>query len=192
MSGIYRTPYNIAHAIALLRKQTLALRTLTSLSEKFPVQGVLPSPAGAFPPLRRLSLHRPEVAYTADFVRIFVGCPQLEALCLRVEEDDTDGEALLGALLPDDNVQPLLPHLTTFIFIFEGHGTLESDEANGVANSFGLFVATRTRTSINSRPASSRPTPLSKASLYISDLALSDNRLLEFDKNSAYDELRKM
>ncbi|KAG6824836.1 hypothetical protein H0H92_005663 [Tricholoma furcatifolium] len=194
ISGIDRSLHDIADAIALLRVpsvQTLALRTLTWLGVKFPIQGVLPSPAGAFPPIRKLSLHHPVIDRIGDVVRIFAGCPQLEALCLRFSESDTDREALLGALLPDANVQLLLPHLTTFIFVFDGHGTLEGDEANDIANAFGFFVASRTRTSINSRPASSRPSPLSRASLYINDLSISDNHWPEIDKTNAYDELRK-
>ncbi|KAG6808265.1 hypothetical protein H0H92_004697, partial [Tricholoma furcatifolium] len=196
ISGVYRrrSPHDIGDVIALLRVpsvQTLALRTLTWLGVKFPIQGVLPSPAGALPPIRRLSLHHPVIEDIDDVVQIFVGCSQLEALCLRFSGNDTDGEDLLGDLLCDANVRLLLPHLTTFIFVFDGHGTLEGDEAHDIAKAFGLFVASRTRTSINSRPASSRPSPLSRASLYINDLAISDNHWPGIDKNNAYDKLRK-
>ncbi|KAG6824032.1 hypothetical protein H0H92_008221, partial [Tricholoma furcatifolium] len=186
MAGIYRSPYDIALVVSMLRVpsvRTLALRTFTWLSEMFPLEGVLlpPVPGGVFPPLQKLSLYHPDIDELGDFARIFGGCPQLEALCLCVDDENVDAEGLLGTLTLLDspgsdsnsnntqnlnnNMQPLLPHLTNLIFIFEGRGILESTEAYAVADVFGALVASRTRTSINSRggPASGRPSPLSKA-----------------------------
>ncbi|KAG6825887.1 hypothetical protein H0H92_001979 [Tricholoma furcatifolium] len=196
MSGMNRSQHDLALAISLLRVpsvQILALRTLTWLCDKFPIEGVLLSPSGVFPPLRELSLYHPDVAETDDFIQIFVGCPQLEALSLRVSEDNTDADGLLSALtIPDGNLQPFLPHLTAFSFIFEGNGILDRTKTYAVADVFGALLASRTRTSINSRPALGGLDPLSKASLYIYDLGFSDKRLPpQFDQESACNELRE-